>query len=408
MDDSGLEELLSEHHAEGDWDSRGSFTTIASKALSKLASYQLPRTSAWVLKFVQAAVVASCSSLRFESESISSELKVTFEGGDFGSFEQLTDAWTSPVATVSLAQKHLLVGLRAVSISQKRRVNLGWYGPDGVRGSVAWTGLELADLRSQPGKQPKFAVLSFIVRPGPDNTNFSGWAKEVAELQSFAVACPIPLYLDGEMLGMFGMEDQVMVRKPILSGFLEDFEGSQGALFPVHDVSEERYAAAWTLYRHVLQARGVVSWVQYGVVCQEEEFGERASWQLRLFLPADHLETDLTGLHLRFPEENSVKKSIGHAVSAVGYQISKDSSQISTAIDSLHNNEELGVWAVIGLAMATSLTLIPVLHVFSLGAGVVSGLGFRLFHRAHQQRTILDSRQELQRWCHRQQEIGSR
>ena len=117
MSKTDLQEVLDEFGAEGQWDSQGSFTTLSGKALSKLAAYQLPRPTAWILKLVQAAVAAACLRVRFDPNPNLTDLVVTFVGGELGTLEQLADIWTSPTATVTLAQKHLLVGLRAAVVS---------------------------------------------------------------------------------------------------------------------------------------------------------------------------------------------------------------------------------------------------------------------------------------------------
>lgn len=81
--------------------------------------------------------------------------------------------------------------------------------------------------------------------------------------------------------------------------------------------------------------------MQYGVVCQEEEFGERDSWQLRLFFTADHLETDMTGLHLRFPEPIPAERRAAPVVREVVERLTADPELSQRAIAMLHNNEEL-------------------------------------------------------------------
>ena len=384
MDDSMLEEILKGQRAEGTWESEGVFTAIASKALSKLAAYQLPRPSAWVLKMVQAAVVASCTSLRIDTDADSAILTLSFYGGELANVEQLARVWTSPTATVSLAQKHLLVGLRAVSVSQKRKVALFSVDTRGSQKSLVWDGQKLSSVTGQGSLHSNDPLLVISVS---DPRIVYYWERELSELRSFAVTCPIPLSVERETIGLFGMEEFVLLRKPLLTERTSNHQSD---------------AMAWTLYRHNLTARGVISWVQHGVVCQEEEFGDKDVWQLRLFLNADHLDTDMTGLHLRFPEPFSSLQHATPALQEIFEQLLCDPEKIPKAVATLHDNESFGVWTLVTMGVLTSVTLMPFLSFFALGAGAAGASMINGLYKARQARELKRATRELRCWCERQ------
>ena len=377
-----LQEVLDEFGAEGQWDSQDSFTPLSGKALSKLAAYQLPRPTAWILKLVQAAAAASCLRVRFDPNPNLTDLVVTFVGGELGTLEQLADIWTSPTATVTLAQKHLLVGLRAVSVSKRRDVRVRSVDQQGVRFSLHWNGSGLSEVsqasRSYPRRE---ALISFSI--GPDPQRGHALETELAELRAYAAACPIPLLIGNETLEQFGMADLVLTRKPLLSCTIDE-------------------TASWTLYRHTLQARGVLCWVQHGAVCQEEELGDRDQWQIRLLRNVDYLETDITGLHLRVPEHLTAKAVVSPLVRRATEQMLSDRSMIPEAVKVLFGNETFGFWSVMAMAVVLSATLAPAISYFGFGIGAVGALGFHSLFRKNRKSDLRETQAALQQWCERQ------
>lgn len=77
---SELERFLQEQVAQGVVDSSGSFSLSRAKALEKLAAFQLPRQTMWILKLVQAAVTSGAESLTIQQTSTDTELY--FSPGD--------------------------------------------------------------------------------------------------------------------------------------------------------------------------------------------------------------------------------------------------------------------------------------------------------------------------------------
>ncbi|HIB66471.1 MAG TPA: hypothetical protein EYO33_15500 [Phycisphaerales bacterium] len=76
---------------QGTWESEGRFTLDRDKAWEKLSTYQLPFEHAWVLKLVQAAVLAACESL---------QVKLTGSESSFRFVGQ--SRWTQDLVTAAL------------------------------------------------------------------------------------------------------------------------------------------------------------------------------------------------------------------------------------------------------------------------------------------------------------------
>lgn len=360
-----IEAFLREESGEGKWDSRGHFTTAAGKALSKLAAYQLPRPEAWILKMVQAGVAAGGTSIAIDTPA--GGLEITYTGVELGTLNELKKSWISPTATVSLAQKHLLVGLRAISVGKRRSVLVTSRPAEGPPQSLYWNGSGLSEIVTRSALPRLVGTaedeLVFYFSAERDASEDSSWTREMNELRDFAVTSPVPLTLQGERLGHFGMGDIHIRRKPLVFGSHPVMDGEPE--LRIADPSQEgvvtNQSSAWVLYWAEQPMRCSVSWIQHGVVCQQEDFGPAGRFMLRIYLSGDHLETDMTGLHLRFPEDGASRQRLTELVDKTLEQFLAGSPRVNEVESALSEGTKSGSLALAGALVLTSATFIPVL-----------------------------------------------
>ena len=318
-----IEEFLSAETAGGVVDSTGCFTVSQEKALRKLADYQLPRTSAWVLKMIQAGVAGGGSSIRIRQERKSTSF--SFSQAHFGTLEELSQIWREPQHQVTPAQAHLMVALRTVAFSRRRPVLVTHRTEGDSIESLFWNGSNLALKKALPGSlkgtlnrlklesgEYRFHISASPLSPDRSIQRTSGvddiLAGEFKELVSYATVCPVPLSLDGRSLNHFGLEDVSVKKKPLLfstcSAEKDELCLSLPSKFGVSDEPNPGVSSAFTVFRTGQRLPSEVCWIQHGVVASVTPLGHsHHSFSLQLFLPGDHLETDLTGLNLRFPDE---------------------------------------------------------------------------------------------------------
>ena len=125
-----LEETLAGEIAEARLDSSGRFTLDLSKALEKLAGYQLPGSYTWACKLVQAAVASGCQwvTIRLYSQGCEFRLEGTLENVSWEDFESTL---LDPRSTGNRAWDHLKQGLWSVLRESGRpfSVRLAGNGP---------------------------------------------------------------------------------------------------------------------------------------------------------------------------------------------------------------------------------------------------------------------------------------
>lgn len=386
-----IELFLQEQAQDGQQDSEGSFTVSGDRALKKLAEYQLPRTSAWILKMVQAGVAAGAESLRVQQTAKSTQIR--YSACDLGNLDELLGALTSPTPTVTRAQEHLLVGLRTAAFARSRPVLLTRRHPEEGSHTLFWNGTRFsavqdARLVKDALRRPDRPELTIHVAGsplGPDKNlpRMKGLndtvASEFKELQSQAVTCPVPLHLDARRVDHFGLEDVSMQRGVLVFGYAPEAQGLTSELplsgYCLRDTQQEpppRVACAWTLYENSSSPEfSKVCWVKDGVICQERHLDSHVDKvSMRLFLPADEFETDLTGLQLRLPETAEVQRRIGAAVRAACQGLKFD-EQGQMQLEAVAAHTQRNPWSMAFLSVIGGVLAAP----FTGGASVLMGIG---------------------------------
>ena len=388
-----IESFLAEQADYGEVESVGSFTVSGERAVAKLAEFQLPRPSAWILKMVQAGVLGQAASIVIKQKSKSTS--VTFDSVRLGSLEELRDIWTHPAPILSAAQKPLLIALRAVGFARRRPILVTKRTPGQASVSLFWNGLRLSAI--QPAKTnilekdlfggtAEKDQLCFHIGSSPlgdDNRlhRTKGFndtvAEEFRELQQHAVSCPVPLTIDGRRVDHFGMEDVSLHRKPMAFG-CEPMEeaGAAGLKVGLRFFSQAGRrglaASAWVLYKTSRHYPSQVCWVKDGVVCEVDSLSGtrgRSPFCLRLYLPADDLGTDLTGLHLIFPSPELRSERRLAALRLFQRRVQDSGSALSAPTDVHPTVRKAGEWIGPAAVLMGGTLLAP----FTWGLGLVVG-----------------------------------
>ena len=339
---SELEQFLLEQVEEGTHDSAGQFTLSRDKALEKLAAFQLPRATAWVLKVVQAAVVAASDALFVRQTGTDTEF--LFTPPSHWTLDMVEAAFYDPEIASERALDHFKRALWSVSLNDMRPFRLVL---PGSTGALVWTGHEFRRLAAAP--QNRLLLLTVSHRSVYAGKGIVGLrtlqaartnADILAELVNFAFVCPIQLQVDSRRLdALQGCPHHGCNPKsyPIRLGFAK----SEGPPFRIPPLTLGRYQPAAPGYASLAsifqsqvtvpsqvqvamllsaQVNCVLSgktfqwtaipqesylhWVLDGVVVERTPLSvPPLAVSVALFASAEGLRTDLTGFKLAWDEE---------------------------------------------------------------------------------------------------------
>ena len=200
MDDlSELESLLLAEACQGKLDSSGQFTLDEKRALLKLKGFSLPRATLWVVKVVQAAVVAKCASLRIRQTRTDTEF--FFESPHCPwTFEIIEKLFFEFQPDESRDLTHLKQALWTVAGGDARPFQ--WHQP-GRSESLIWTGQGFLRLATPPEPILRLTVSHRPLRQNlPWDNQPAAKARQEARLDLLTRAhmCPIPLWLDDQRI----------------------------------------------------------------------------------------------------------------------------------------------------------------------------------------------------------------
>ncbi|MBN9420381.1 MAG: hypothetical protein J0I12_33340 [Candidatus Eremiobacteraeota bacterium] len=346
-DVSELEKFLLEQVGEGQHDSGGKFTLARSKALEKLANFQLPRETAWVSKLVQAAVAGGSSGMAVRQTN--RDTFFVFEPPADWTLAGVEEAFYDPEVSSDRALDHFKRGLWPVSIRDARPFRLVLPGIDQA---LIWNG---QDFQRRPCEPVKYLELTVSMRSrwgGVGLPLFGGIeaaranAATMRELCENCFTCPIPLKVDGRRLDalqgcpMHGFSpSSYPVRVALTDADLPGFRvprltfGGYEPVNPGHSKLNtiyqpkvfvpQRIAVALVVCASIektgvgdtsrpipLSRSSTLSWVRDGVVVGREALTvSQWSCAAGVFLSADGLDSDLTGFGLiRTPEVDRRKR----------------------------------------------------------------------------------------------------
>ena len=346
---------------------------------------------------VQGGVAGKCSAIEVSQGARSCAFR--FRDARFGDLEDFRRAWFNPNPSLTAAQRHLMVAMRTAGFSRRRPILIGHRCPrQGLR-TLFWNSDKLSEIEPVDGNMatrlkigwPEENEFVFHVSSSPLGRDLTiqsqkgvreGIAAEYKELQRFAVCCPVPLTVDARPLNHFGTEDISMTRKALCFSAQEP-ESDERPLLQLpplaNDVESLQGGAqlAWTLYHSSELEQSTVSWVNGGVVCQEQELHLRPSrFRVRLFLPAEDLETDLTALHLRFPDPKEKNLRVARGVLDFCREVGPGSPLIPHIVSAYGKQGK--PWAVVAGLVLGGVILAPVTAGFSVLLGGLTAISVAL------------------------------
>lgn len=339
---SQMEELLQQLGREGQFNSKGQFTLALDKLCEKLAAFQFERSSKWILKVVQGLVASGATSIFIKQSYSVVEIRYHWKVAAW-THQDLELAFLSPELESKAAVRHLATALWFVTF----RLGATWKSVlEGVTEALCGSTRELSFLNVEtersnvleivyPGEQRQSLLRSLFSHFGA--TGPSRAAELSRELALFAYTCPVPLSLDHlrldnlcswatcypRRLGTGGSREQVyvaavgwgeaaeaaaIVLPPNTRPVGERFGPTQFGRFgesdgPVH------WMALLTGHIQMLTGRGEsrlapfkgpssLNWVRDGIIVRQDVVPISCAASCQLFVSADHLAVDLSGLKL--------------------------------------------------------------------------------------------------------------
>lgn len=427
-----LQRLLQDASQVGTLESEGSFTISGDAALGKLANFQLPRKSAWILKVVQAAVTANATFLRINQSNQTTTF--VFHPGSDIQVDTLKEALLSPTLSGPTAVQHLAVGLRAVGFGDGRAFTLALDRGD-VRTYFGWNGKQLAQRAEQlPEAGPPKLTLGVAFPPEDMGRSLGGLVKskgrattEYKEVVSNCEVCPIPLILDGRRIDTMQAphSDENLGNTATLSvGWTPYSKGSSlpplalpkglplqsKSWRPTDKFTDSRvfffdgdpnqtqtsclvklrygYKVESHRSKHTsfkfqsLNRRSSYAWVKDGVICHREHSKASASPVcFEVYLSADGLRTDLTGFQLQQDDEFLRRARLGRE--QVRFQIENTDLALSE-----HIPRPFGIHSATYGAIGIVMTLAAPLTMGKSLLGAVSFVGIAL--SAYDKKQIMD------------------
>lgn len=360
-----VSQLLREASSSGTVDSQGVFTIAGEAAIGKLASFQLPRQSAWILKVVQCAVAWGAEAI--EAQQTNEATYIGFAANGPFDIDGLQEALLEVDYDGERYLEHLACGLRAVGFGDKRPFSVRVYHQETLD-TYRWDGRELFREKSSISKVVACTVHLSVDFPEEDKGRRLGGlmraagraSEEYLELVERGEACPIPLKVDGLRLDTLAAArrndasvadlclswpekepEQPGLRIPqgvrqegsrmpfadrftdpgplLIDGDLSKPEGSLLLKLAFH-YKVISYGSKRAPFRFETYPKfSEVHWVRDGVICQTQSLRwESCPVTLDLYLPADGLATDLSGLSFRDVAEEEQTRRLSRALVHLG------------------------------------------------------------------------------------------
>ena len=418
--------MLAEVRVGGTFDSEGSFTLGGREALRKLAFFQLPRQSAWVLKIVQAAVRSKASALRVSQEDESTSF--VFQSQSTIDAQELVAALLSPEVPESPILAHLVVALRAVGFGEQRCFSLA-LSSRGKRTLIGWNGDKL--LQREEHTEPSNGTLFLlgVSNTGEDGNGPTRSERRVAEQQELlqnSEVCPIPITFNGKRIGDLSRFTEQASRNRSLplsigwsalrtqfdlpalhlpAGLLSRMHAEEGKWRPTDRFEDNRvfyfdgneadseltcigklsFDFVVTKYRTMFSSfqfktktrKSQYCWVKDGVVVHRQTSGwEAMPISFDLYLSAEDLPSDISSFGLQESPELQRRRKIG--VECLSYQC----TNTLCALDGVASRPTAIHSALYGAWGLACLALVPTtLGKSGLGLGALYSLAGSVYDR---------------------------
>lgn len=299
---SELQKYIAEQTSEGgaQLESSGRFTVDFRKAREKLAKFQLARPSDYVLKLMQAAVLAGCREVQI---SLRNELVVQLPGWSKSDLQQVAEGLCNPLGSDSFTPAGcLLIALNA---------------------ALAQGGKGYLFLTDEEGQSKALTVDAHDMKLEPLTTRHKGPYMEIrldlpkrdrgAEMEALRTRCrylPLPILVDGAVLPGGGFPpykprrhlqhlegDYVLAEwRPAAAEHRLDLPPAD-TLAPLTRRLDGANSDRWLTMRAALEDTAEIHLVQAGVWVDTKTV-EAPVPGLQAVLSVDELKTDLTGMQV--------------------------------------------------------------------------------------------------------------
>lgn len=344
IDESGpsnFQEFLDSKTEIGQFHSASGFTLSAAHAIEKLGQSLLTEPGDWVLKMVQAAVVAKASKLEFKQGR--SQLTLTFDLASCECARDLPSTLFNPAGEANPFLTELNMGLRAVLSNYLMQVLVREDGPLEV---WTWNGQGLVD-EKQEDSRVRERTFTIVLKPmNKARIPAADLAEQIQALQNRAVFGPVPIWVDGRRLtaetilprSHFQYNQGHSPRNLALIEFTPNEDLTSATIGELQELeanwlddhfrtpapfmhwkSQEPASntlALWASHagrkgrEQVLDDRFKLLWTRHGVVCAASA-QDRSKMGGYLSLRGDHFRTDISGLNLQVdsgPQEGARKR----------------------------------------------------------------------------------------------------
>lgn len=437
---NALDDYLLQLRGKGNFDSEGVFTVAGTRALGKLAAFLLPAKSDWILKIVQGACGAQAPEIRIKQTHRSTQF--SFQAPypvDLDLFERYLLV-TGPQKD-DRGLHDLTSGLRAVGMGEQQR---DWVARLTVGAREAFLSCVEGQLTSQrfmtetPGPEESTEVALGIAYPANESGKLGGLIRFGEAVQNEHAAlllktriCPVPLFLDGErldnvhepnfasalqqriFLGINACTQQGWPSMPVPSGlvpvkgppetkafFSNDpylvphlpLDGQATSILRWHyNYSRREQPGKGQSFLQAVPTPSRVHLVRRGVVVGSKSVGVVHPVSADIFISADHLRSDLSGLQVSPGNEEAdvAKEGMRQSLGYLGHL-----QDLLSEIKSRPWSRDVAMYGGIG-----ALALLSPWFALKAVAGTVSGV--MLYKAAKTDRRVLtDCREQLHDFLH--------
>ncbi len=431
-----LDDYLSQLRGKGDFDSEGVFTVAGTRALGKLAAFLLPNKSDWILKIVQGACGAEAPEIRIKQTHRSTQ--IFFRAPypvDLDLFERYLLV-TCPQRD-DRGLDDLTSGLRAVGMGEQQR---DWVARLTAGPNESFLSCVEGQITSQrflletPGPEESTEIALGIAYPANESGKLGGLIRfgeavqnEHAALLLKTRVCPVPLYLDGErldnvrepnfasalqqrvFLGINACTQQGWPSLPIPPGLVpaksppetKAFLSNEPFLVPHlpldgqatsiqrwhYNYSRREQPGKGQSFLQAVPTPSRVHLVRRGIVVGSKSVGVVHPISADIFLSADHLRSDLSGLQLSPGNEEAGigKEGMRQSLDYLGHL-----QDLLSEIKARPLSKDFAMYGGLG-----ALALLSPWFAVKAVAGTVSGV--MLYKAAKTDRRVLsDCRDQLQ------------
>lgn len=350
-----LDHFLNAARAAGMEDSEGEFTISHAQAVQKMASYSLPYPEAWILKIVQAAVIWEAAGIEVRQSKLYTIIEFCpLEKKNIPTEEEVVSTLLGQAGASTVPVGKLCLGLRSLvrledysfiltlhtGRTETRPLYAGREGQSLTRldrlrlARTKGAGIKIVVIHLREGEH-LLGRLLYRFLPGLRRDR-----RIASELDKNAAVCSVPIRLNGRLLtdilqsGAYGFRRS---RRPLIFSGVRAPDEPVLALAvnsraeclsygqppkprePAFAPAGENEFSAWYLFHGwefsgrkvpetVSQQSHEVLWICNGVVVQCEKFWHPTRLlRLTVFLNANDLQTDITGLLLLENEEKEAR-----------------------------------------------------------------------------------------------------